>query len=129
MPSLAESCSCLAFSVPLSSVRVLRPLAGSFLSRVMIASLVSAAPFRGSLVISTRRLLRSTSVFKAALLFREMRLSPSQWPQRRRFSTDFGRASIEILLGILVFLTFLDRKSTRLNSSHQLISYAVFCLK
>src|SRR5574341_1301489 len=26
-------------------------------------------------------------------------------------------------------LTRLDRKSTRLNSSHQLISYAVFCLK
>src|SRR5258708_20048795 len=26
-------------------------------------------------------------------------------------------------------LTFLDRKSTRLNSSHQIISYAVFCLK
>src|SRR5258708_18801930 len=25
--------------------------------------------------------------------------------------------------------TFLDRKSTRLNSSHQIISYAVFCLK
>src|SRR5574341_2476423 len=25
--------------------------------------------------------------------------------------------------------TFQDRKSTRLNSSHQLISYAVFCLK
>src|SRR5207244_10752491 len=26
-------------------------------------------------------------------------------------------------------LYFLDRKSTRLNSSHQIISYAVFCLK
>src|SRR5258708_11008155 len=26
-------------------------------------------------------------------------------------------------------LTALDRKSTRLNSSHQIISYAVFCLK
>src|SRR5258708_11269564 len=25
--------------------------------------------------------------------------------------------------------TFVDRKSTRLNSSHQIISYAVFCLK
>src|SRR5258708_25012175 len=25
--------------------------------------------------------------------------------------------------------TYLDRKSTRLNSSHQIISYAVFCLK
>src|SRR5207244_11359901 len=35
---------------------------------------------------------------------------------------------------VLVFhdimnLTFGDRKSTRLNSSHQIISYAVFCLK
>src|SRR5258708_21006385 len=28
----------------------------------------------------------------------------------------------------LIFL-FVDRKSTRLNSSHQIISYAVFCLK
>src|SRR5258708_27024601 len=26
-------------------------------------------------------------------------------------------------------LKFADRKSTRLNSSHQIISYAVFCLK
>src|SRR5258708_16268994 len=26
-------------------------------------------------------------------------------------------------------LLFIDRKSTRLNSSHQIISYAVFCLK
>src|SRR5258708_29947413 len=28
-----------------------------------------------------------------------------------------------------LFLGFRDRKSTRLNSSHQIISYAVFCLK
>src|SRR5258708_14748163 len=27
------------------------------------------------------------------------------------------------------FVGFEDRKSTRLNSSHQIISYAVFCLK
>src|SRR5258708_27728664 len=27
------------------------------------------------------------------------------------------------------FLNNVDRKSTRLNSSHQIISYAVFCLK
>src|SRR5258708_10358288 len=26
-------------------------------------------------------------------------------------------------------VNFIDRKSTRLNSSHQIISYAVFCLK
>src|SRR3712207_6871258 len=29
----------------------------------------------------------------------------------------------------VVFLSFIDRKSTRLNSSHANISYAVFCLK
>src|SRR5690606_40518520 len=29
----------------------------------------------------------------------------------------------------LLFLRFKDRKSTRLNSSHVKISYAVFCLK
>src|SRR3712207_7835748 len=29
----------------------------------------------------------------------------------------------------LYLLTFIDRKSTRLNSSHANISYAVFCLK
>src|SRR5258708_9231430 len=29
----------------------------------------------------------------------------------------------------ILLLTDLDRKSTRLNSSHQIISYAVFCLK
>src|SRR5258708_20415242 len=28
-----------------------------------------------------------------------------------------------------VFVDIQDRKSTRLNSSHQIISYAVFCLK
>src|SRR5256885_8535516 len=35
--------------------------------------------------------------------------------------TDFGHASVAV--------TLLDRKSTRLNSSHLVISYAVFCLK
>src|SRR5258708_39569986 len=37
-----------------------------------------------------------------------------------------------VLLAECVALTIrscLDRKSTRLNSSHQIISYAVFCLK
>src|SRR5437588_5521019 len=37
-------------------------------------------------------------------------------------------ARFGILLAIL-FTTTLDRKSTRLNSSHTVISYAVFCLK
>src|SRR5258707_9941037 len=35
--------------------------------------------------------------------------------------------SNQVLLGLALFLS--DRKSTRLNSSHANISYAVFCLK
>src|SRR5437588_4987358 len=31
--------------------------------------------------------------------------------------------------GVTTFLPLTDRKSTRLNSSHTVISYAVFCLK
>src|SRR5947208_11411542 len=32
-------------------------------------------------------------------------------------------------LGLFPYAISADRKSTRLNSSHQIISYAVFCLK
>src|SRR5258708_12339117 len=32
-------------------------------------------------------------------------------------------------LGSSAWIKSIDRKSTRLNSSHQIISYAVFCLK
>src|SRR5258708_30061425 len=34
-----------------------------------------------------------------------------------------------ILFAVGVRLNAIDRKSTRLNSSHQIISYAAFCLK
>src|SRR5438552_7942286 len=37
--------------------------------------------------------------------------------------------TIGFLIRPLGALIFGDRKSTRLNSSHQIISYAVFCLK
>src|SRR5947207_10516666 len=33
------------------------------------------------------------------------------------------------VLGVFLIIASLDRKSTRLNSSHTVISYAVFCLK
>src|SRR5947208_8965751 len=38
-------------------------------------------------------------------------------------------AASEPLAGVVRKQQSLDRKSTRLNSSHQIISYAVFCLK
>src|SRR2546430_12582688 len=40
-----------------------------------------------------------------------------------------GAALLDELLAALTRYVVLDRKSTRLNSSHSQISYAVFCLK
>src|SRR5438105_14060427 len=42
-----------------------------------------------------------------------------------------GRRILALLTDFLLLsiVSFLDRKSTRLNSSHEWISYAVFCLK
>src|SRR5690625_6812805 len=41
-----------------------------------------------------------------------------------------GEITVALVLTIIAALkTFEDRKSTRLNSSHVAISYAVFCLK
>src|SRR5438552_11187331 len=44
---------------------------------------------------------------------------------------DLARATFTFWGGVFRFLlqNVKDRKSTRLNSSHQIISYAVFCLK
>src|SRR2546429_6937298 len=65
-----------------------------------------------------------TTLFRSAIAFAFARLKPS-----RRFPYGYGR--VEDLAGVLIVVTILttDRKSTRLNSSHGYISYAVFCLK
>src|SRR2546430_6855631 len=39
------------------------------------------------------------------------------------------RASVQLVQQVLLAVEVTDRKSTRLNSSHSQISYAVFCLK
>src|SRR5437764_10371082 len=49
-------------------------------------------------------------------------------------SRNMGTRILALKKVLLVFVVaiaaaFLDRKSTRLNSSHRCISYAVFCLK
>src|SRR5688572_32627776 len=51
-----------------------------------------------------------------------------------RVAEDFRRDRIAVVIDVAVLRplgrgTFQDRKSTRLNSSHSQISYAVFCLK
>src|SRR5258708_12133010 len=68
-----------------------------------------------------RRPPRST-LFPYTTLFRSP--SAARWsPARDRFSLS------DALSRIAEASIWSDRKSTRLNSSHQIISYAVFCLK
>src|SRR2546427_2491609 len=63
-----------------------------------------------------RRPPRST-LFPYTTLFR------STWPHFQHALT------LQHALQLLVLAALADRKSTRLNSSHSQISYAVFCLK
>ena len=54
------------------------------------------------------------------------------WSLRRGVRFDFPKATVPphgYLVVAADAAVFADRKSTRLNSSHALISYAVFCLK
>src|SRR5258708_14426006 len=45
---------------------------------------------------------------------------------QKYFAGGVKSADVQFICGVF---SFTDRKSTRLNSSHQIISYAVFCLK
>src|SRR2546422_4229191 len=93
-----------------------------------------------------RRPPRST-LFPYTTLFRSL-LSYAVLTQRRHYTVLGIAVCLEFLTGLLGFFSsfksvffvllvvlptarflFRDRKSTRLNSSHGYISYAVFCLK
>src|SRR5258705_12596648 len=69
-----------------------------------------------------RRPPRST-LFPYTTLFR------SASPRQARLKVRHTRAVQLDLIGVYGQRSALDRKSTRLNSSHLGISYAVFCLK
>src|SRR5256885_9497181 len=78
-------------------------------------------------MVSTLRGMRKYSTVRASakLLGGMMQLSPSK--STKLFSSKFlGSTTV---LWMLVNTLNSDRKSTRLNSSHLVISYAVFCLK
>src|SRR3712207_8114271 len=79
-----------------------------------------------------RRPPRST-LFPYTTLFRSPSSSSTSATAARSRSTTSTRCGAEVVQ-LIVFLPLLaaivaDRKSTRLNSSHANISYAVFCLK
>src|SRR5438309_7912831 len=69
-----------------------------------------------------RRPPRST-LFPYTTLFRSSNPVPSSWP------SPVARTPQRCCSCSPISRTSSDRKSTRLNSSHSSISYAVFCLK
>src|SRR5256885_12211757 len=79
-------------------------------------------------------LFRSQLIELALLLVAELALGLAVAAHRRRLGGLFlGRLGLcslgQILAAARLVQPVLDRKSTRLNSSHLVISYAVFCLK
>src|SRR5438552_9626471 len=73
----------------------------------------------GSFFLSMRRQPPGSTLFPYTTLFRswQQRLAPSSCGSALRVAVYTSECEPR------------DRKSTRLNSSHQIISYAVFCLK
>src|SRR5205807_2774213 len=51
------------------------------------------------------------------------------WRQGEALRALRAMQRVGVGIGLAIALLFIDRKSTRLNSSHLVISYAVFCLK
>src|SRR2546422_1833886 len=72
-----------------------------------------------------------TTLFRSHLRPAEVRREQSDLPERARVEEQIEpRAGVQLAALLLPREPRLaDRKSTRLNSSHGYISYAVFCLK
>src|SRR5258708_21173668 len=74
-----------------------------------------------------------TTLFRSALEARAGMLRPLAFEAMRQEHHN-ARGKIPLVLAgadelVDDYLRAVDRKSTRLNSSHQIISYAVFCLQ
>src|SRR5690625_6494221 len=64
-----------------------------------------------------------------AILYLEKDIHPASWLSHLPEQLDIQELSIDRISLHEIFVQIADRKSTRLNSSHVAISYAVFCLK
>src|SRR2546430_12579377 len=75
-----------------------------------------------------RRPPRST-LFPYTTLFRSCRPARHECPRQKLFDRTLPSVDDEFRFSDCLVHNESDRKSTRLNSSHSQISYAVFCLK
>src|SRR5262245_64419473 len=70
----------------------------------------------------------TSTLFPYTTLFRSQFVEDVAWMPGLGIGYHVGIDGISVLL-VLLTAFLIDRKSTRLNSSHLGISYAVFCLK
>src|SRR5437588_12901299 len=82
----------------------------------------------GNLQLSVTTILEGVLIFIVALFLSR---TLSAFLQRRIAKRAYIDPGLSYTLGRLTqyLILTIDRKSTRLNSSHTVISYAVFCLK
>src|SRR5690242_21375369 len=74
-----------------------------------------------------------TTLFRSKLIYNDGALGSADLPELMRAKFDLlnrsGLLHYEYATASFADVELRDRKSTRLNSSHMSISYAVFCLK
>src|SRR3989454_2551195 len=92
----------------------------SWASEVVLRSIVSSARSRRS----SSKLPRRSHQIQPMSAFSGVRSSCESVARKDRKSTRLNSSHL-----VISYAVSLDRKSTRLNSSHLVISYAVFCLK
>src|SRR5258708_7051456 len=101
------------------------------LNQLIAQPAVTGAGNRSAIFFLTRRVFAGDDAEKAGNLlavFNLLRVAQAGHQMRRDNPPDTRQAQQQIDR-LLQFWIMQDRKSTRLNSSHQIISYAVFCLK
>src|SRR5207244_13605072 len=99
------------------------------LPRLRSASLSFPTRRSSDLVLVTAGIihLAGTRPYQGRVL--AQRLEGAIRPESQGFDELSGLLVVEQLVAAEASCSTTDRKSTRLNSSHQIISYAVFCLK
>src|SRR5690606_23965095 len=105
---------------------------GHAYSALLNCSMASAVGGRFLLRIEDIDTTRCTPELEAAI-YRDLSWLGIEWeePVRRQSEhlADYTEALERLIEAELVYPSFIDRKSTRLNSSHVKNSYAVFCFK
>src|SRR5699024_12363369 len=91
-------------------------------------SLHDALPISSRRVALERRVLMNLTYFLFFICIIVCTLIITYWAAKRSNTTSHFYTAAGSLTGIQNGMA-IDRKSTRLNSSHVSISYAVFCLK